>query len=242
MRSSSLFLPVQLKLHKLAFIFIVTSKRPFCNRHFVPFLVRSIVETSRAAKSRRRIYRMCDTMREMHTHARASRVRLYACSMYTFRRSSEGTTSGNVAYTYIRAHVTRARAQHIYINMRILHIRICMRTRARAHIYTRARRLSDSAAPTARSHRLFEATAGARNERVCRNTRRSRRTDYEPRDLSAPQDTSSRTHLFRARARARTRARSRDREFRPVTQESRPRLVHACFSGAQDRGYRIWIV
>ena len=50
-----------------------------------------------------------------------------------------------------------------------------LHTRTQAYVcrnvHTRVyRRLSDLAAPTARSHRLFEATAGARNERVCRNT------------------------------------------------------------------------
>lgn len=86
-------------------------------------------------------------------------------------------------------------------------------------MYTHVRRLSDSAATTARSHRLFEATAGA-SACATQHSCRSRRADYGPRDLSAPRDTSSRTRLFRARVRAREGP--RDREFRPVTQEFRP--------------------
>lgn len=115
------------------------------------------------------------------------------------------------------------------------------RTHVRRLLETRPRRRRPGVTDFSRPRRA-RATS-----RVCRNhSRRSRRADYGPRDLSAPRDTSSRTRLFRARARARSCARPRDREFRPVTQEFRPRLVRTRVRARASSGYRrdvrIWIV
>lgn len=133
-----------------------------------------------------------------------------------------------------RRHGLAATSQHVH-----------RRTWARAYVYIHAYAVCrDSAAPTARSHRLFEATAGARNERVCRNTLADRAAPITARAIYRRREIRAQGRAFSARARLR--AKPRDREFRPVTQEFRSRLVraraHVSIESQRDRRYRIWIV
>lgn len=115
---------------------------------------------------------VCTYVRTYGTYERAPRI--YVCvPTYTFRRFQRGATSGNVAHTYTGARVY-----------------------TRIPPFVGLGRADGPESPTFRGH-----GERAQRARVPQHSRRSRRADYGPRDLSAPRDTSSRTRLFRARTR-----------------------------------------
>jgi len=149
------------------------------------------METVRGEKPKKNLSRAtCVTRRDatrrekcMHVHTvrmNESHVSMYAYPRTHSRRFQPGTTSGNVAHTYIGVHVPQ-------------------RTYTRIPSFVGLGRADGPESPTFRGH-----GGRAQRARVPQHSRRSRRADYGPRDLSAPRDTSSRTRLFRARARART--------------------------------------
>lgn len=136
----------------------------------------------------------------MYIHMYVPRASVCACPRTRTAVSNaaeERETSGNVAH---------------------VHRRTCAHVQDTCTPFVR-----DSAAPTtARSHRLFEATAGAHNEpRVPQPL-----SQIAPRRLRAARSIGAARYELKdapfPRARARSCARPRDREFRPVTQEFRP--------------------